>query len=562
MKNFNKKFILWYLMSFLYSFPSFSSNSLAGIDQTIPLQEQNQQSDFLNSKFNQAIYADGEAADIVQLLKAVFPDKTAYYYPSVEAKRKLDQIIDYINTTDSENPKSRRLIQVFIDALFHPEGFVRTNAAVFLSDIHNRQVMEPMLLERLHFYLSVNTSSKHSVDTTPSPSTTYTHEISAQNKISLLTVANTVAELVSLEAAFSLIKFAHTAKKAKDMVVRPFTKKREHSLSLQKSALYTLADMRNPVGQQDFALQEQLFHIAFNTSLDWELRVTAIRALLNINSEYPGFAQRLADTVLTETLPRHHEDYFTRSFWIRATAASALAKIQSSDNDIYRKLRQALNAEEHHPDLYKLIEKAIEVTLQSIQRVHSRGPIHTSESSLALTERTKDLTLLDTRSNSQAFIRVPNNFPQIIATTLQETKRTTDLRISVGYPQQNGSQVFNFTPDFPGDQIKELEDSHRKGLYGPEFIETLTSFLTHPEIYLRSTATSLAKAISINEGALMNFLKDPLTPWKQKESAVKLWNLIEPDNPRLPQIVEQYVSRVRPLYKVKSSRRCPSGFDE
>ena len=124
---------------------------------------------------------------IIQLLKEVFPKATGNvrYYPSLKAKKSLDQVINYINTTDARDKKSQMLIQIFIDALFNKIGFVRTTAAVFLSDVRNRQIMGPRLLRRLHSYLSnKNPTSELSVNKLISLSTIQNH--SEQNKASAL----------------------------------------------------------------------------------------------------------------------------------------------------------------------------------------------------------------------------------------------------------------------------------------------------------------------------------------------------------------------------------------
>ena len=383
-----KKLVFVLFISFLYSFSSFSNPHLDSYNTT-PAPAQSHQLDHFNPHLSQSSYTDMETY-IIQLLKVVFPDKTAYYYPSVKAKRELDQIIDYINTTDARDQKSQMLIQIFIDALFHEEGFVRTNAAVFLSDITNRQIMEPMLINRLHYLLNGNTIPEHTASRTSSPSTTY--KISAQSNTSLPTVASEYSKqnkaLAPIQGATSTVlqPLTRMGKVLSFFIPRNLKPASKKQLAQQLAALHVLANMRNPVGQQDFALQEKIFNIAFNKKINrkfyMDLRVTAIRALLNVNPDYPGFPQRLADCVLEEKLDRLHEDYFTRSFWIRATAASALAKIQPSDNDIYRKLKQSLETEEHYPELYALIKAA----LDSIQKAHFKRPVHTFTQSPSLIE--------------------------------------------------------------------------------------------------------------------------------------------------------------------------------
>ena len=215
--------------------------------------------------FDSAIW---NKAYLIDLFKRAFPldTDTANQLDTFLAKDELRHLLRYINEYFSRsrgNPfaievaQYQKLVERFVDALFHEEKQVRTNAVVFVSDIIRNSyasLPERLLLGRLKSALGVKTKTPPT-DHFPSS---------------------------------------------------PFVKKEGTITPEAKMALHVLENIQSPVGRQDFEFQTAIFDIIKflekhkKVADNSDIFASAVRALVYINPLYPTLDKFLTQVVLRE----------------------------------------------------------------------------------------------------------------------------------------------------------------------------------------------------------------------------------------------------------------------
>ena len=419
-------------------------------------------------------------------------------------------------------------IKLFVDALFHEEEQVRTNAMVFVSDIDQTDDLQRLLTIKFRSALGVKPSS-----TAPPPSS-------------------------------------------------PFSKKENTITPLAKRALHVLENIEPPVvGQKDFDLQTTIFDIIKflekhrkiilyrMSTLEYEydkikyinhdIFESAVYALFYMNPRYPNFAKFLAQVVLSGITDRKLAFFPMRikkrqidlqnSAWTEV-ALTTLTQIPSVDNiAIYEMFKKNLYDKNTHNlvvrygDSYladmlnKLFDDmAVKFDPNTFSARASAGIIPSIEAIPPVEYKTpEDKNLIRVSPASYAYMDKLKSYR--IARSLNMGKFIIDTHTVFPNPNE-GIQY-----------MKHLLKTAPSSLEFMRFlIYSLTAEYTAEDIYLRSTAMNIAKGISINEDELELFFKQPKNDSKgefaseHRRLAMRLWILIDPENPRLKSMLQSAVS--------------------
>ena len=507
---------------------------------------------------------------IYRLLLEVFPYETATQYPSLKAKKSLDQIVDYINKYDNKN--SRFLIEIFVDALFYSENYnVRHNSIVFVSDMIQNPFLQSILKSRLYQALDVQVPSSvpqsQEKSLTIGPLTITYHRSSQGKELN----SSSEATLPALYEAESEDDRLQRERQNFALAQEPnqFSLRRKISDTISKvrrrgftspfriipvevvRALHVLADMRPPIGQKDFLIQKAVFDILelvvdkkYSTGKNLDLFgifETAMRALFNLNPHYPKFDVLLAKVVIKEYYGDGRWGGSLRnSSWL-VVALETLEKIPQLNVKVYRTFRTIYNRQKGSVPSGDVDrgDQLMRIT-DNMERIFEPENFDTKP----VREDSKEVS--DNKVKINRF--KDKNLVRVSPSVFEYIERAPGFRMTPSLRVGFLMIPHNSALTDPAKDIEHLKDMLKKAPSSLEFLRFLVYSFTAPDIYLRSMAVNIAKNMSINENELEAFFMDPKNDSKgQFESehrrlAMRLWILIDPENPRLHNMLKSAVS--------------------